>query len=372
MAAPSVTYTFSNLSTADATEVNQNFTDVINGITDGTKDLTINFLTVNGAASFNGNVTLGNATGDDVTVTGRVASDVIPKTAANNTLGNATLTWQSLYLDNTTTDGGAIYFDSTSTKFIKSDASGADLDLGGFTGLDLTAGCSIKTYGRYLEAKSADYTITDTDGVSTVLVTTGSSTITVTLPTAADNTGRVITVKKVDSGTGKITLDGEGSETIDGYTSTNIGTYSNSDFTGQYAFMTVQCDGTGWHVIDFGGDILQATSSVAWSTSIVNANSIAVPAGFWQFSSSNYLGANSTDRSLESNFTTTSTGQGAITNGSRLIAGVWFGTTGVGQLQHVFLQKVTTNTTTWYNTVTASSVDGGTSGGHVFNAIRIG
>jgi hypothetical protein len=61
MAAPSVTYTFSNSTTADATEVNTNFTDIINGITDGTKDLTINLLTVNGAASFNGNVTLGNA-----------------------------------------------------------------------------------------------------------------------------------------------------------------------------------------------------------------------------------------------------------------------------------------------------------------------
>jgi hypothetical protein len=372
MAAPSVTYTFSNSTTADATEVNQNFTDVINGITDGTKDLTINLLTVNGAASFNGNVTLGNATGDDVTVTGRVASDVIPKTAANNTLGNATLTWQSLYLDNTTTDGGAIYFDGSSTKFIKSDASGANLNLGGFTGLDLTAGCSIKTYGRYLEAKSADYTITDTDGVSTVLVTTGSSTITVTLPTAADNTGRVITVKKVDSGTGKITLDGEGSETIDGYTSTNIGTYSDSGLTGQYAFMTVQCDGTGWHVIDFGGDILRANSSTGWSTSTFNANSIAVPAGLWRFYASNFLGANSTDRSLTSNFTTTSTGVGVVANGTRFLAGAWFPTAGIGQICFSYETRVTTNTTTWYNTAQTSSVSGASSGSHIFTATRIG
>jgi hypothetical protein len=131
MAAPSVTNTFTNGTTADATEVNQNFTDVINGITDGTKDLTISAFTANGAATFNGAVTLGNATGDDITITGRVASDIDPKTAATNTLGDATQTWRALYLDNTTTDSGTIYFDAGSTY------NTAVLDVVGFTSLDL-------------------------------------------------------------------------------------------------------------------------------------------------------------------------------------------------------------------------------------------
>jgi hypothetical protein len=39
MAAPSVTYTLTNGRTNDANEVNQNFTDIINGITDGTKTI---------------------------------------------------------------------------------------------------------------------------------------------------------------------------------------------------------------------------------------------------------------------------------------------------------------------------------------------
>lgn len=243
MAAPSVTYTFSNSTTADATEVNQNFTDIINGITDGTKDLTMNLLTVNGAASFNGNVTLGNATGDDVSFTGRVATDIDPKTAASNDLGDATQTWRALYLDNTTTDGGAIYFDGGSTEFIKASADGADLQLGGFTGFDIKAGCSIKTFGRYLEAKSANYTITDTDGVSVVLMTTGSSTdTTVTLPTPANNTGRIITLKKVDSGTKRAFLTESGSETIDGFSTIVCGI--------QYDSVTVQCDGTTWHILN--------------------------------------------------------------------------------------------------------------------------
>lgn len=69
-------------------------------------------------------------------------------------------------------------------------------------------------------AKSADYTITDSDGISVIVMTTGGTNRTVTLPTLADNEDRVITIKKIDGmdsdGTGKCTIDGESTETIDG------------------------------------------------------------------------------------------------------------------------------------------------------------
>jgi hypothetical protein len=97
MPAPSVTYSFSNGSTADASQVNQNFTDLINGVSDGTKDLSINGLTVAGAASFNGNVTLGNASGDDVTVTGSLASSIAIKTTNSYSIGSSTLGLASMY-----------------------------------------------------------------------------------------------------------------------------------------------------------------------------------------------------------------------------------------------------------------------------------
>jgi hypothetical protein len=100
MAAPSVTHTFTNGTTADATEVNQNFTDIINGITDGNSDLTISAFTANGAAVFNGTVTLGNATGDDVTITGRIAAHIDPKTASTYDLGDSTQLWRASYFDN--------------------------------------------------------------------------------------------------------------------------------------------------------------------------------------------------------------------------------------------------------------------------------
>ncbi len=135
MANISVTYTFANSSTADATEVNTNYQDIIDGTSDGSKDFSISALTCAGAATFNANVTLGNATSDDITLTGRVASDIDPKTAASNTLGDSTQTWQALYLDNGATDGGAVYFNAGTTAFLKANAAGSLMTLGGFSAM---------------------------------------------------------------------------------------------------------------------------------------------------------------------------------------------------------------------------------------------
>lgn len=242
MANITVTYSFSNATTADATEVNTNFQDIIDGTSDGTKDFSIAALTCAGTLTANGNINLGNATSDDLTITARIASDLDPKTAASNTLGDATQTWQALYLDNTATDGGAIYFDGGSTENIKATADGTELDINGFSILDLN-GAEIKTFGLYDEAKSADYTITDTDGISVIYMTTGATDRTATLPTAADNAGRTITMVKVDSGAGLAYWDGEGSETVNGNTGDTLALIS------QYDRSTVQCNGTAWFEI---------------------------------------------------------------------------------------------------------------------------
>lgn len=92
-------------------------------------------------------------------------------------------------------------------------------------------------------AQAGDYLILDGDGFRTIGVTTAGTNRTVTLPTAADNTNRIITVKKVDSGTGTVIIDGEGSETIDGSLTYTLLTEDEG--------LTVQCDGTEWHVLDF-------------------------------------------------------------------------------------------------------------------------
>ncbi|MBP6151890.1 MAG: hypothetical protein KA413_00295 [Candidatus Methylopumilus sp.] len=138
MAAPSVTYTFSNSTTADATQVNTNFTDLVNSLSDGLKDLTVSSLgtatiTVSGAATFNGTVALGNATTDDVTITGYVASDILPKTTGTASLGSATQAWEDIYLDEGATNGGSVYFNAGTTSYLQSSADGATLTVGGFT-----------------------------------------------------------------------------------------------------------------------------------------------------------------------------------------------------------------------------------------------
>lgn len=91
-------------------------------------------------------------------------------------------------------------------------------------------------------SKSADYTILDNDSVRTILVTTSTTNRTMTLPTAADNTHRIITIKKVDSASGKVIVDGEGAEQINAATTFDLHVIND--------YVTVQCNGTKWEVID--------------------------------------------------------------------------------------------------------------------------
>lgn len=91
MGAPAYTYTLTNGTAADASQVMQDLNDVLNGITDGTKDISISALTVGGIATLNGNTTIGNSSGDDLTITASLASSVPVKTTFSYDLGaNAT------------------------------------------------------------------------------------------------------------------------------------------------------------------------------------------------------------------------------------------------------------------------------------------
>ncbi len=102
MAFPSVTNTFTNGTSADATQVNTNFTDLINGLSDGTKDLSISALTCAGTTTLNGNVNLGNASGDDITFTGSLASSIPIKTKNAFDIGSATLGLKAVFFGNGT------------------------------------------------------------------------------------------------------------------------------------------------------------------------------------------------------------------------------------------------------------------------------
>lgn len=68
-----------------------------------------------------------------------IDSNIIGDTDSAYTIGNATYGFQSLFLDNTGTDGGAIYFDGGSTSFLKSSDDGTSLAIAGFTELAANA-----------------------------------------------------------------------------------------------------------------------------------------------------------------------------------------------------------------------------------------
>lgn len=108
MAAPSLTYTLTNGATADASQVMQNFNDLLNGISDGTKDLSINALTVAGTATLNGHVNLGNSSADDLTITASLAASLPVKTNTSFDIGSTTKGLQSLYLGGTSTFTGQV------------------------------------------------------------------------------------------------------------------------------------------------------------------------------------------------------------------------------------------------------------------------
>jgi len=112
MAYMTVTNTLVNGNTADAGELNTNFSDVISATSDGTKDMNINALTCAGAVAFNGNMTLGNATSDTVTFTARVASSVLPSADDTYDLGSSSLQWRQLYADDITVNATTLVTDA--------------------------------------------------------------------------------------------------------------------------------------------------------------------------------------------------------------------------------------------------------------------
>jgi hypothetical protein len=86
---------------------------------------------------------------------------------------------------------------------------------------------------------STNYTALVTDDV--ILVNATGGTVTVTLPPASGNSGKVYQIKKIDSSSNTVVIDGNGSETIDDALTLTT--------TVQYEAFTIVCDGTEWWII---------------------------------------------------------------------------------------------------------------------------
>lgn len=103
MAFPSYTYTLTNGSTADAGQVNQNFSDILNGVSDTTKSISVSAITAAGTTTLNGPVSLGLSTSNDISVNGSLASSIAVKTNTSFDFGSATLGLKSVYIGGTST-----------------------------------------------------------------------------------------------------------------------------------------------------------------------------------------------------------------------------------------------------------------------------
>lgn len=214
-----------------------------------------------------------------------------------------------------------------------------------------------------------DYTITDTDGYSLILMSGGSSDRTVTLPTLADNQGRTITVKRIDapsSGQASIIIDGEGSETIDGATTTKIGRRYGGQYTGKYASITLFAGPSEWHIIETTNDVIYQESTTSWSTSIQNANSVAVPAGTWEITVFSYKSAGSAGSNISVGVSTTSATYSTDTGfRSYTLPNSGTGTTSIS----VVVKP--TSETTYYHVFNTDSITGGSTGEHSMTIKRI-
>jgi hypothetical protein len=93
--------------------------------------------------------------------------------------------------------------------------------------------------GAVTTITDADHTIAAPETL--ILFSTGASTRTATLPSAALYTGVPILIKKIDAGAGNVTISRAGSDLIDGATSKSI--------TAQYKSYTLLPEGTTWHII---------------------------------------------------------------------------------------------------------------------------
>jgi hypothetical protein len=114
----------------------------------------------------------------------------------------------------------------------------------------------IASYRDVHTVTNADYTILDDDDYAVILVTTGAVNRTITLPTAIDNPERQIKIVNVDSGAGKVIVDGEGAETINGTPTWEV--------TEQYGYVELVSNASTWFVIGQGGCIYEQ-----WQTSDV-------------------------------------------------------------------------------------------------------
>lgn len=188
----------------------------------GSQNTTIGYNSLAAVTSGVNNVALGYSVGSTTLTTG--SSNVLIGTSA-------AVTTPAASTSNFLNIGNTLFGTSVGTGSVASPA--------GAVGVLTTApSSSLEVNGSFAAKLTSTATGITLDSTHhTVVVTATGQTI--TLPTAASITGRIYTVKLSASGSGTVATTS--SQTIDGAT-----TYSLS---AQYKYVTVQSDGSNWHII---------------------------------------------------------------------------------------------------------------------------
>ena len=116
--------------------------------------------------------------------------------------------------------------------------------LAALSGATFTGPVTVTGFGEAVVSKSANYTATSADSV--ILCNAAGGVFTIALPTAAGIAGRIYTLKKTDTTTNVVTVDGSGSETIDGAIVAPLWA------PGQV--LVIVSDGTNWQILS-GGEV---------------------------------------------------------------------------------------------------------------------
>ena len=246
MGFPAVTYTFSNGSTADATQVNQNFTDLINGLSDTTKNLSISALTLAGTLTVNANMTLGNSSANTLTFTASLNSSIPLNTTFSYDIGTNAIGLRSIYLG----DAGS---NARSTRLIGATIASAytmtlPTAVPGFSHYllegDTSATLSFSSRNtQQLSTKTNTYAILGGDDF--IIADGTSNAYSVTLPSPSTFSGRIFRIKRLDATFtigNLVTIARNGSEKIDGVA-------ANVFLATQGEMYELISNGTDWFVV---------------------------------------------------------------------------------------------------------------------------
>ena len=151
MAYPSITNTFVASTTAQASQVNQNFTDLVNGFSDGTKDANMNDITVNGTFTLNSTME---------------ARTIVPQVDGTYDLGSTTKEWKALYVN------GIVYcnkmeLESTQQVQFRDAAIYVNSDADGYMDLHADTAVRVNNNLQTLGTLDVDSTL-NVDGASTM------------------------------------------------------------------------------------------------------------------------------------------------------------------------------------------------------------